>query len=154
VTIARTTFAAALATLALGIAVPHASAAPIVVGTDYAERSMGSCPNKAECTVTFSAVPAGKSLVVTDVSCRGQIPVNKKLVSLQMTSAKPDGYYNYIDNVIEFNTPVPNGLYNAYQGHQQMRFVIFAGEKPIVTNLRADFVGENFLVCSIVGILK
>jgi len=153
-TIARTAFAAALATLALGAAVPHASAAPTIVGSDYAERGQGSCPNSAECTITFSAIPAGKALVVTDVSCRGRMPYDQKLVYLELLSQKANGSYNFLTSTIEFGEQIINGLYNTYQGHQQMRFVVYAGEKPVASNLKNKFTGENYYSCTIVGVLK
>ncbi|BBE73425.1 hypothetical protein [Oharaeibacter diazotrophicus] len=153
-TIARATFAAALATLALGAAVPHASATPIVVGSDYAERLQGSCYGKDQCAINFSAIPAGKTLVVTDVSCSGQMPYDQNLVLLQLLSLKTNGTYAFLNSIIEFGPQVVNGLYNTFQAHQQMRYVVYAGEKPVVANLKNKFVGENYYSCSIVGVLK
>lgn len=153
-TFARTAFAAALATLALGAAVPHASAAPIVVGSDYAEKTQASCFGKDQCTATFSAIPAGKTLVVTDVSCSGQMPYDQKLVLLQLLSLKTNGTYNFLNSVVEFGEQVTNGLYNTYQAHQQMRYVVYSGEKPVVANLKNKATGENYYSCSIVGVLK
>ncbi|BBE73424.1 hypothetical protein [Oharaeibacter diazotrophicus] len=153
-TIARSAFAAALATLAFGAAVPHASAAATIVGSDYNDRVLANCYGKAECAASFSAVPAGKTLVVTDASCRGSMPNDQKLVYLQLNSLKANGSYNYIDSVIAFGNQITNGLDNTYQAHQEMRFVVYAGEKPVASTLKDKSAGNNYMVCSIVGVLK
>jgi len=131
-TFARTAFAAALATLALGAAVPHASAATAIVGADSADKTQASCY----------------------VSCSGQMPYDQKLVLLQLLSLKTNGTYNFLNSVVEFGEQVTNGLYNTYQAHQQMRYVVYSGEKPVVANLKNKATGENYYSCSIVGVLK
>lgn len=35
-----------------------------------------------------------------------------------------------------------------------MRFVVYAGEKPVASNLKNKFTGENYYSCTIVGVLE
>ena len=60
-----------LATLGGG----EAWATPIIIGTYYEENSGAYCTtgNNPYCQIMFSDVPAGKNLIVTNISCRTRI---------------------------------------------------------------------------------
>jgi hypothetical protein len=61
-----------LATLSavMSLAAQVSQATPTIIQGNYEETIAQSCPNAPSCSVVFSAVPAGKALVVSDVSCQ------------------------------------------------------------------------------------
>lgn len=46
-----------------------AGAAPAIVGAFYSENNSKSCGGVASCTMSFSAIPAGRSVVVRNLTC-------------------------------------------------------------------------------------
>jgi hypothetical protein len=60
----------AILSVVAGLAAPVSQATPTIIQGNYEETISQGCPNAASCSVVFSAVPAGKALVVSDVSCQ------------------------------------------------------------------------------------
>jgi hypothetical protein len=67
--ISRYVFLTALAVMASVTTTRTASSAPIIVGKYYEENGTVGCVNNNGCTLFFTAIPAGKILQITRVSC-------------------------------------------------------------------------------------
>jgi len=147
--IRKTVLAAALAA---ATAAP-AAAAPTIVGVEYLERVYGGCYNASMCVVKGTAIPAGKTLFVTDVSCVVKITSDQTLLTLDLASRKADESYTGLSAALQ---PQYMGVSTVryYQVHQQMRFVVFPTEKPVIDVIKSKAPGDNFADCTIVGVLK
>jgi hypothetical protein len=59
----------ALAALLAITAHPGASAAPLISQGAYTDEATKSCTNAYSCTARFTPIPAGKTLIVQNISC-------------------------------------------------------------------------------------
>ncbi|BBE73427.1 hypothetical protein [Oharaeibacter diazotrophicus] len=143
--------AALAVALALGAAVPHATAATIAAGY-YMEQRVNSCAQRDLCFLNFSAVPAGKTLILTDVSCTASVGSGSVLVATQVARSG-DGDHSG-------RRPIPpvftyqNGQDRNYQLQTKTMLIVQAGQVPwIATNYSAK---ANSLIvdCTIAGVLK
>jgi hypothetical protein len=98
-------------------------------------------------TVVFAAVPAGKTLVVTDVSCFYRLSGTTVLQKLYLGTAT--------SSARSFLTPASYGSSQgsrAYASHQEVLHIVPAGVRPGVY-LQTDTNGLSLMTCHIGGLL-
>jgi hypothetical protein len=148
---------AALAAAAFGAllsATAAASAAPTIAGSYYAEKVSKVCTGVSFCELTFTAVPAGKSLIVTDIGCVATLPSTQALAAISAQGRKAD------------NSPVPLNAYiqtvlfsnldgtKRYQAQTEVTHILTATQKPTITASKSAAAGEFIVACTIAGVLQ
>ena len=69
----------------IGLAAPVSQATPTIIQGHYEETVGQSCPNSQACSVVFTAMPAGKTLVVSNVSCTITAGNSATILALALT---------------------------------------------------------------------
>lgn len=149
---ARIAFAAA-ALAAVAAAAP-ASAAPVVAGNVYMDRTFAICSNSTNCEVVFTAVPAGKTLIVTDAGCVATTNNNVAVVSSVLRGRDSGG--NLVNRNAYF-TPVLTMASNGnrrYQMQMSTTMIMKAGDKPQVFLGPLSAPTAFFADCTIAGTLQ
>ena len=139
----RLTYALALAAVLAG----SAGAAPIITLGNYIEDGVQTCTNVTSCRLTFTALPAGKSLIVHNVSCRVSFTVGTARLNSFYLAGQGKESYLVIGST---STTGSNALY-------QVNNAVFAPYAPgappfiYVSIDRASIISLN---CTIAGELK
>ena len=97
--------------------------APSIISGTYQEALFIACQNKESCTVSFTAVPAGKTLTVSQVSCT---------VFLEPTSLKIESLSFGVGNALRSLTPtqMPATTVKRFQSNDQVLAAFKAGNIP------------------------
>jgi len=139
--------------IALFAAMPThgAQAAAVSVDGFYNQTVSKSCPTTDVCQTPFSAVPAGKTLIVTNVSCTIQAGGTALLTDFYMV-LKEDDTFDYKTYLL----PVYLG---ASGGNRQLRsnnpaVHIAKARQKLTVLTRYDGAITSTLTCSIAGELK
>jgi len=149
----RSTIAALAATLTLAAA-GTAAAAPTIAGAYYQEQTLKLCSGAGSCELLFTAVPAGKALILTDVACVATMTSSSTLSALSVSSRNAA-------NVLVGRTSYPTattlsviGGIRRYQAQAGLTHIVAAQEKPRVY-LEANPAPASFVAqCSISGLLQ
>lgn len=152
-TFARIASAAAFAFAGM-LSASAAIAAPTIVGDVYQEQILKNCSNASFCEVMFTAVPAGKSLVVTDVACVTTVSPANWLIATSLAGRKAD------NSLVQRNAyPFPSQVSTTaslkrYQLDAEVKTILLSGEKARMY-IEANGVVPQFVsICNIVGQLK
>jgi hypothetical protein len=121
----------------------HASA--ITIGTIYNESSArlgtavpgaNGCANTAHCFVSFNLVPAGKHLLITDVTCKfvAQKAAGAPMISgASIGSASKDNQsgdrFQQVSTTLKYNSSPTTGYYIA---SDKTRLLVKTGERPVI----------------------
>lgn len=105
------------------------------------------CSSTNVCEVNFTVVPAGKDLIVRNLSCMVQTPSATELVSIQAVGS---GRKTWLEPVL---VGVNGGTTRIYQVNDQVAKVYRAGSRPVVSAQIAA-VATLSLECSLSGELK
>ncbi len=139
---------AALAAIALGIALaPPASAVPLIAAGIYIETKSVSCPTTSTCHALFTAVPAGKTLIVRSATCG---------IFVLTTSARIYSYYlsgNGRTTFLEITPPVVLSNTNRYSLNSEVLVPLVAGQSPVIRFSLTSSAGVS-MACTIAGELK
>lgn len=149
----RSTTAALAAAFVLAAA-GTAAAAPTIAGAYYQEQTLKLCNGTGSCELMFTAVPAGKSLILTDVACVATMTSSSTLSALSVSSRNAA-------NALVGRTSYPTasalsvvGGIRRYQAQAGLTHIVAAQEKPRVyveaSPAPASFVAQ----CSISGLLQ
>jgi hypothetical protein len=138
------TLPAALALWAL--LAPYTFAAPIVAGGHYEEYVTKNCGSVAACTLVFSPIPAGESLILDTISCHifaGASP--PPLIVLLAMSGNGSATY--------LSVPVANyaaSNQRRWSTTQDVMKVYQTGNRPSVS-VNMSAIASVSLFCSIAG---
>ncbi|BBE73422.1 hypothetical protein [Oharaeibacter diazotrophicus] len=149
----RSTTAALAATVLLAAA-GSAAAAPTIAGAYYQEQTLKLCSGVSACELMFTAVPAGKSLILTDVACVATMTSSSTLSALSVSSRTAA-------NVLVARTSYPTattlsvvGGIRRYQAQAELTHIVAAQERPRVY-VEANPAPASFVAqCSISGLLQ
>lgn len=131
-----------------------AAAAPTIAGNFYQEQILGNCSNKSSCELMFTAVPAGKSLVVTDSGCVVTMTSTASIAGLSL-SGRTAANQLISRTVYPLPVLVSNfGGSKRYQAQNSVRHIMLAGEKPRMFVGASAAAAEFVTICSISGILN
>ena len=134
----------AVAALGMTMLGSSAQAAPIIVGTYYEDNVTASC-SAAPCTAFFSAVPAGKAVLVTNIACWILVN-NSTLLSAELTVGAG---HTVRRETLQVGPVMPQGANNSYTAGGEVKFLFGQGKAPRVS---AYYAGTgSTLVCRIVG---
>jgi hypothetical protein len=144
--------AAAGATIAVAPLSP-ALGAPIIAGAVYNEAKSQSCtaPN---CFLTFTQIPAGKHLVVTNVSCSIQTRNAPNIPQISFRQTIETGNY-YLAPIFRGNRTAGGDVFRDYVSNDAVSLIVRSTSFPRVTVL--TFAGQGSVVafdCMISGVLK
>jgi hypothetical protein len=149
--LATTVLAASAAFVALASV---ASAAPVVAGGVYQEQITKNCANSGNCEIMFTAVPAAKTLIVTDVACVAVVTNTASLAATSLSGRKADNTMVQRTSYPEAKLTSSGNGAKRYQIQDTVRQVLLAGEKPrmfiSMYSAPADFTS----ICTISGELK
>ena len=122
-----------------------AQAAPIRSGTYYEDNVTASC-SAGPCNAFFSALPAGKALLVTNIAC--SITVTNS--SLYMAELTVGAGHTIRREILQVGPVRPQGTNNAYTAGGEVKFMFTTGERPRVTAYLITDTSSH-LICRIVG---
>ncbi len=145
--------AAALSTMAAA-SLTSASAAPTIAGGIYMDQSVKSCSSASSaCEVEFAAVPAGKTLVITDAGCAVNTASGIALVSSTLRGRTAGGATVNRNAYFQPLQTSPSGD-RRYQMQLNTHLILLAGEKPNIF-LSASAASAGFAAnCTVAGELK
>lgn len=145
---------AALAAAALVASATAAAAAPTIAGPFWSERVLKVCSNLSFCELSFTPVPAGKSLMVTDAGCVVTMPSNQAISAISVSGRKSDntsvGLTNYVQ-VVSFSSDAST---RRYQGQTQMAQLLTTTQRATVTASKSTATGEFIVSCTLTGTLQ
>jgi hypothetical protein len=150
-TFARTVLAAVASLVAFSSA---ASAAPTIAGGFYQEQMLKTCNNTTSCELMFTAVPAGKTLIVSDVAC---VITTANTASISALSLSARQANNTLVSRSSYPQPVLVANLNGtkrYQAQTPVTFITLAGEKPRVFASVSQASAEFVAMCNVSGELK
>lgn len=147
---ARLGFLAAVAALSLGSA-STSQAAAFNLAAGYGDIATKSCTNAISCVATFStAVPTGKVLVITSVTCNVQTSGNTSITHLALAannlSATTGGF-------LTPSTIAYFGTTGYYQSADTLFTFVKAGAKPVVGAIFTQKT-NSVVACTLGGVLK
>ena len=131
-----------------------AETAPIINGTVYEETNDQDCSSTDHCNLTFTLVPAGRTLTVNSVSCLVLKSTSQFVFSLsvgQLVGPPP------VVKRPRFLTPVQLGIGSAletYQSNDEVELVLKANTRPAVSVNAFGHTGSISLQCTIIGKLS
>lgn len=143
------TAATMIAVATLAAASSGAVAAPQIQNGFYQESISTSCAGSTVCVGSFTAVPAGKTLVVRQIECRGIVPGNAQVygTALHSFGAGISGK-SYLTGKVE-KAINPAGAF-AYT-YSQEAVNMFSGTTPRVTMYATVAPATFNLQCTISG---
>ena len=148
----RSKFArAALLSLAWIAVARGANAAPTISQGFYQEGSLVTCASNANsCSLPYTAIPAGKTLIVQHISCTMQIGGNQTPASISVRSLA-----NGIQKNLNFLTATQvgatvNGV-RTFHLNDPAQLVILAGEQPQVFTQIATPTSPYTVRCFVSG---
>lgn len=150
----------ALATAVFAIATAatvYDASALQITGNRLIEQMSRDCGDLSNCYLTFSPVPTGKRLVITDVSCRAKIPKNETIYYSLLQGSKPNGQKTEQETYLTMTRigDTPYGALGTWQVNQKTNHVLLAGQRPYIGMYRtSDSVINTSTDCSISGILE
>ncbi|BBE74151.1 hypothetical protein [Oharaeibacter diazotrophicus] len=151
-----TALATAVFAIATAATVYDASALQIT-GNRLIEQASSDCGDLMNCYVTFSPVPIGKRLVITDVSCRAMIPKNESIYYSLLNGTKSNGSKTEQETYLTMTKigDAPYGGTSIWQVNQKVTHVLLAGQRPYIGMYRTtDSLFNTGTDCSISGILE
>jgi hypothetical protein len=148
-TSARLGFLVAFAVMAFGMASTSHAAFNLAAG--YGDIATNTCNNTTACVATFpTAVPAGKVLVVTSVTCNVQTSGNTSITHLAFAannlSATTGGF-------LTPSTIAYFGTTGYYQSADTLFTFVKAGAKPVVGAIFTQKT-NSVVTCTLGGTLK
>ena len=135
---------------ALGFLASVAQAVPIISQGYYEEFLSRNCFNASSCSVPFSAVPAGKTLIVTNVSCQLLTSgTNTAVHAASLTKVGGGG-----PTFLETSVFVTATTFRRFLSNTQVTKIYRAGESPSVSVSFTTTISTISMNCHISGILK
>jgi len=145
---------AALAAAALVASATAAAATPVTAGNYWSEKLSKVCDNSSYCEVSFTPVPAGKTLIVTDAGCVVTMPTSQSIAAISVSGRKADntpiGLVSYVQTV-SFSS---DSTSRRYQGQTQMKHLVLATQRANVTVSKYGSAGEFIVGCTLTGTLQ
>jgi len=142
--------------LFVGLASLHltaAQAAATISQGFYQESSLKNCANASFCTITFSAIPAGKTVIVQNVGCIMQINTTNPLLSLTLSSKLGNVSTQRTNYLLPTLMGTVGGTRN-FNSNNTVLDIMNAGEIPQIqislSGAASVFIGN----CSISGQIK
>jgi hypothetical protein len=133
----------------LSLAAPVAQATPTIIQGHYEEGVTLVCPNAQACSIVFTAIPAGKALIVSNVSCSITAGNTSAILTLLLTrqgSAANQAYLN-------LGTAVTFSSIRRFVSNTDIEKIYAGGAIPkISASLNAVQASVN-MACYIAGVL-
>ena len=124
-----------------------AGAAPIIVGSVYSEYNTKSCGGTTTCSMAFSAIPAGKSVVIRNLTCSVR----------HGTSATTPILFPFTGNGRiawpKLGLAVTSGGTRVYTVNEEMFALFTAGQSPAI-GFSVNTATTIFLYCTISGDIR
>jgi len=149
---------AALAAAALGASLATASAGQLVVSSNYQDYSQSNC-NSSSCKLLFTAIPTGKTAIVTDVNCTFVVKTGHKPFLWELLGRKPttSGVRRMTLTRVEETSTTS---YTYYTMKAEGRQIYVAGDTPEIGGLVFNTAGGSINPgnynpnCTISGVLQ
>jgi hypothetical protein len=140
-----------------------AQSSAVTVGTNYHETSSrygtqvpgtAGCNNTNTCYISFNLVPAGKQLLITDISCEAFInagsaaAVLRTQVMTYLGNNQMTDRYTFLKSTIVYED---NSSSRTFQVKDTARHLVRAGERPVVVLRSLFFATQMMGLCSIAG---
>jgi hypothetical protein len=127
--------------------------AAVAIGSYYTEALQEDCyfPPATQCRLTFSAVPSGKTLLITLVTC--DLYLTGGDVTLATVKLLARTNTSIIGSRVQFLAPqftASTSTYNQYEMTVQTSFLVLPGQHPLI-EVDAFKPGDIFAACSITG---
>ena len=149
-TISRYVFLGAWAASAGLLTARTAAAAPVINGQYYEENASVGCGVSNGCTLPFTAVPAGKRLLITRISC-AITEANDRIVSVALGRRSGSG----VQRDQYLNVTLISGVagLRRFVVSQETSLLLGAGVQPGI-ELVTDLSGASSFTCQIIGQLS
>ena len=139
--------------LAAGLPPPDAQSTPVISKGFYAEDNFASC-TIAYCEIVFTAVPAAKTVIITNVTCLIRTIGAPNIPVAQL--------YNSQNQQLDVLVPVFLGNYASggqtlreYAVNHVVTQIVLTGRTPRVAAQTFNSVGTlSFMQCSISGLIR
>jgi hypothetical protein len=131
------------------LVVDCASSAPVVTGSNYEERLYKTCSSVSFCLASFSQIPAGKTVVVTNVGCFAAVTksVQSSLLGVSSTANTYSARHQYFPMQLMSRSSSNSLMY--YSAQAPIRAAMASGFPYVAVSLIA--AGTHTLDCTISG---
>jgi len=136
--------------IALGLLASVSQAAPIISQGYYEEFLSRNCFNASSCNVPFSAVPAGKTLIITNVSCQLLTSgTNTAVFGASLTKVGGGG-----PTFLGTSVLVTSTTFRKFLSNTQVTKIYLAGQSPSVSVSFTTSISTIGMNCFISGSLR
>jgi hypothetical protein len=132
---------------------PAAVTAPVIAQGYWQETKMDSC-SFTICILTFSAVPAGKQVIVTSVSCSLSLYGNGPVRSVKLGAENGAGTQQANVTALKITFNGTSGSVRYYAINDATVHILRAGEKANITFTIANSPLGEMIECSLGGLIK
>jgi hypothetical protein len=137
-----------------GLAPPGAGAAPLIVGANYQDTKSNPNCNTANCSLSFTTVPAGKNLTITNLSCKIETVNVAQTPDLILLDSALD---RIVDGLPQFlsNKTVGSNIHRYFASNDQVLHIVQGGKVPGTRSITPGVAGSiRSFRCTIGGQLR
>ena len=143
-----------LATLPAFAALPGASAAPVIVGANYQDTKSNPNCNIANCSLSFTPVPAGRNLTITHFTCFIEALNVAQTPELSLLDNTFAHYFNGLPQFL-YNQTIGSTVLRAFASNDEVFQIVKGGKFPAATAITPAAAGKiRHFACTISGQLR
>ena len=138
----------------LPVALSRAGAAPAIVGASYEDTKVNANCNTANCSLSFTLVPAGKNLTITHFSCFIETVNVTQTPELSLLDNTLAHSFNGLPQFL-YNETIGSSVVRSFASNDQVFQLVKGGKFPAANAITPGAAGKlRRFSCTIGGLLR